>query len=47
MPAKNSKNKTSSKNEKPKQKMTISQIAFGIFAVLLIIVMLLSLVSQF
>lgn len=47
MPAKTSKSKNSSKNNKPRRKPNIAQIAFVIFAALLIITMLLSLVSKF
>ena len=45
MPTKNPKYKPV-KNEKPKQKLTGAQIAFGAFAILLIITMLLSMVSK-
>lgn len=48
MPTKSSKSKASSKNEKsqPKRKLTGAQIAFGIFALLLILSMVLALVRQ-
>lgn len=45
MPTKTPKTKPVTKNEKPKQKLTLVQIAFGIFAILLILSMILSSVS--
>ncbi len=45
-----SKSKTNTKNEKPNQprrKLSWAQIVFGIFALLLILSMMLSLVSKF
>lgn len=47
MPTKTSKSKNSGKNDKPKRKINVAQAAFVVFAVLLIIVMLLSTVSKF
>lgn len=45
MPTKTPKTKPEPKNEKPKPKITLMQIAFGIFAVLLILSMVLSAVA--
>ena len=49
MPTKSSKSKSSAKYEKvdaPRQKVTVAQVAFGIFALLLVVTMILSLVVQ-
>ncbi len=47
MPTKNPKYKSNAQSDKPKRKISGAQIAFSIFAALLIITMLLSLVSKF
>ena len=49
MPTKSSKSKSSAKYEKadaPRQKVTVAQVAFGIFALMLVVTMILSLVVQ-